>query len=403
MNTKDIITLAFESVLLYRLRSFLSILGITIGVMAIVSGAILGLGSRESIMQQMARSGADMLWFYNKPRATGIPTVEGLVYKPDVSVTGPDLEYIREHCSAVKDLGPYLFVPVTLRHEGKYHTIKAIGMMEPRCTQEIWKIKIAQGRFIDQSDVGSKARVCVIEKSEFSDEIFGGRVPLGEEVLIGEDKYKIVGASEELITAFGYPRRLLMLFPSTSLQETVGIRRYSNVSVAARGIASVSRARYQLEQTLAQRFGPSEFDIGEFAHHVETALEILGLLNIILVGLGVISLSVGGVGIMNVMLAMVTEQTREIGIAKAVGASRGSVLLLFIIESTILTFFGGLVGVLLGILTSRLVTAALGMPFIVPPWAIILGFSLSLGVGVISGSYPAKRAAELDPIVALRM
>jgi len=403
MKTKDIITLAFESVLLYRFRSFLSILGITIGVMAIVSGAILGLGSRESIMQQMARSGADLLWFYNKPKAAGFPTVESLIYKPDVSITEPDLAYIREHCSAVRDLGPYLFVPVTLWHEGKYYTIKAIGMMEPRSSREIFKIKTIQGRFIERFDVESKAKVCVIEKTDFSDEIFGKRIPIGEEVLIGEDKYKIVGVTEELITAFGYPRRLLVLFPSTSLQETVGSRRYSNVSVAASGIASVSRARYQLEQALAQRFGPSKFDIGEFERHVETALEILGLLNIILVGLGIISLSVGGVGIMNVMLAMVTEQTREIGIAKAVGASRGSVLFLFIIESTILSLFGGAAGVLLGILASKLVTMALRMPFIVPSWAVILGFSLSLGVGIVSGSYPAKRAAELDPIVALRM
>lgn len=403
MKIKDIIKLAFETVLLYRFRSFLSILGITIGVMAIVSGAILGLGSRESIMQQMARSGADMLWFHTKPKAAGLPTVGGLAYKPDVSITEADLEYIKKQCSAVKDMGPYLFGPVTLRYGGKYYTIKAIGMMLPRNTREIWKIKTTRGRFIDERDVESKARVCVIEETDFSDEIFGRNIPIGGEILIGGDKYKIVGSSEKLITAFGYPRRLIALFPSTSLQETVGSRKYSNVSVAAKGIMSVPQAKFQLQQALAQRFGPSEFNIGEFAQHVQTALEILDLLNIILIGLGIISLSVGGVGIMNVMLAMVTEQTREIGIAKAIGASRGAVLFLFIIESTILTLFGGMAGVLLGISVSKLVTVALSMPFIVPSWVIILGFSLALGVGIISGSYPAKRAAELDPIVALRM
>jgi putative ABC transport system permease protein len=403
MKIRDIITLAFESVFLYKFRSFLSILGITIGVMAIVSGAILGLGSRESIMEQMALSGADILWFYNKPEAAGLPGVKSLIYEPDVSITEADLEYIKEQCSTVKVMGPYLFAPVTLFYGGKYHTIKAIGMMAPGRSREIWRIQTKKGRFIDARDVESKARVCVIEETGFSEEIFGGKIPIGEQVLIGNEKYKIVGASAKLILRFGYPERLVVLFPSTSLQETVGVRNYSNVVVSAKGIASVPQARVQLQQALAQRFGPSEFDIDEFAQHVQTALEILALLNVVLVGLGIISLSVGGVGIMNVMLAMVTEQTREIGISKAIGASRGAVLFLFIIESTVLTVFGGIMGVFLGILVSRLVTAALSMPFMVPSWAIILGFTLSLGVGIISGTYPAKRAAELDPIVALRM
>ncbi|MEE8638667.1 MAG: FtsX-like permease family protein, partial [Candidatus Margulisiibacteriota bacterium] len=200
-----------------------------------------------------------------------------------------------------------------------------------------------------------------------------------------------------------YPRRLIALFPSTSLQETVGSRKYSNVSVAAKGIMSVPQAKFQLQQALAQRFGPSEFNIGEFAQHVQTALEILDLLNIILIGLGIISLSVGGVGIMNVMMTMVTEQTREIGIAKAIGANKGAILFLFLTESTILTLTGGVLGILFGLGASKLVTMAVGIPFIIPIWVIFLGFFLSIIVGIISGSYPAKRAAELDPAVTLRV
>ena len=403
MKIKDIITLAFETVLLYRFRSFLSILGITIGVMAIVSGAILGLGSRESIMQQMARSGADMLWFHTRAEERGIPTADSLVYKADVSITGEDIDYIKKQCSLISEVGPYLYSAAVLWYENEYHTIKALGLMSPFASMKSLRIETSRGRFINENDVKSKARVCVVEESDFSRKIFGRAIPVGRQILIGEDKYRIVGSAEKMVTAFGYPERLIVLFPSTSLQETVGSRRYSNVIVMADEIAAVPQAREQLRQALAQRFGPSKFNIAEYAHHVQTAMEILSLLNIILVGLGIISLSVGGVGIMNVMMAMVTEQTREIGIAKAVGASRGSVLFLFIIESSILTVFGGITGVLLGILASRLVTAALSMPFIVPAWAIMMGFSLSLGVGIISGTFPAKRAAELDPIVALRM
>jgi putative ABC transport system permease protein len=278
-----------------------------------------------------------------------------------------------------------------------------MGLMSPASTVKIWSIRTARGRFIDDHDVKSRAKVCVIEKTYFSNEIFKGRIPVGKHILMGGEKYKIVGSIEKLLSPFGYPERLIILFPSTSLQETIGNRKYSNVGVTAKQIVDVPRARVQLRQAVLQRFGKSfRFSIGEFTQHVRAALEILAQLNIILIGLGMISMSVGGVGIMNVMLAMVTEQTREIGIAKAIGAKRGAILLLFLAESTILTLFGGIAGILLGILISKLATLALEMPFIVPSWAIVLGFSLSLGVGIISGSYPAKRAAELDPLEALR-
>jgi putative ABC transport system permease protein len=127
------------------------------------------------------------------------------------------------------------------------------------------------------------------------------------------------------------------------------------------------------------------------------------MLTIIIIGIAIISLSVGGVGIMNVMMTMVTEQTREIGIAKAIGANKNAILFLFLAESIILTMTGGTLGILLGLGASKLVTVAVGIPYIIPPWVIVLGFFLSVVVGVISGSYPAKRAAELDPVETLRV
>lgn len=403
MKIKDIIRLAFDSVFLYKFRSFLSILGITIGVAAVISGIILGIGNRELIMEKLARGGADALWFYKKTEAKGFPKPGQLSYQADLSITKEDVEYIKKQCSLIKDITPYLLSPAVLRYGGKYHTIKAVGFLFPKQAQPLFGMKMAEGRAISALDVHSKARVCVIEKTRFAYEAFKGNIPLGEYVMIGEDKYKIIGTTEKLRFVFGYPERLIAIFPSTSLQEAVGTKKYSAVEVSVRNVSDVPKVLLQLKRALAQRFGyPLKFHISTFSHIVQTTLEIINLMTTLIIGIAIISLSVAGVGIMNVMMTMVTEQTREIGIAKAIGAKKRAILFLFIAESTILTSFGGILGILLALGSSKLVSILLGIPLVVPVWVILLGFSLSIGVGVVSGAIPAKRAAELDPAITLR-
>jgi putative ABC transport system permease protein len=348
------------------------------------------------------------MFFYIKPEGKSSPEIESLSYKPEMSVTEADLEYIKRQCPTVKDITAYLFAAVPLRYGGRYHTIKALGLLSPSAARGIWRVESLRGRYLSDLDVETKANVCVIEESKFSRDIFGGRIPVGKTMLIGKDKYKIVGTVKRLVFAFGYPRKLVAILPSSSLQETTGIRKYSAVELAVKNVADVPVARSQLEQAILQRFGyPSEFRtefrISGYAKFVETALAIGNMLTIIIIGIAIISLSVGGVGIMNVMMTMVTEQTREIGIAKAIGANKNAILFLFLAESIILTMTGGTLGILLGLGASKLVTVAVGIPYIIPPWVIVLGFFLSVVVGVISGSYPAKRAAELDPVETLRV
>lgn len=396
--------MAFDSVFLSRGRSFLAVLGITIGVAAVIAGVILGVGNRETIMEKLARGGADVMFFYIKPEGKATPDMESLSYKPEMSITEADLQYIKKQCPTIKDITPYLFVAAPLRYGGRYHTIKALGLLSPHAAREIWRVDPSRGRYLSDLDVKTKAKVCVIEESKFSREIFGGEVPVGKVVLIGKDKYKIVGTTKRLVFAFGYPRKLIALFPSASLQETVGIRKFSSVEIAVKNVVDVPETRLQLKQAILQRFGyPSEFYVSEWSEFVETALAVGNMLTIIIIGVAIISLSVGGVGIMNVMMTMVTEQTHEIGIAKAIGANKNAILFLFLTESVILTLTGGALGILLGLGSSKLVTMAVGIPFIIPFWVILLGFFLSVAVGVISGSYPARRAAELDPAVTLRV
>jgi putative ABC transport system permease protein len=275
--------------------------------------------------------------------------------------------------------------------------------MLPQAAQDMFRIELEEGRFFSDLDVESEAKVCVVERASFSDEIFGPQIPLGAYIKVGKDRFKIIGTTKRLIFRFGYPERMIVLFPSTSLQRALGIRKYSAVELRVKNIEEVPLAHFQLKQALSQRFGfPSDIFVSEYSRYVQTALEIVNLLTILIMGIAVISLSVGGVGIMNVMMTMVVEQTREIGISKALGARNGSVLLLFLTQSTVLTVVGGVAGIIFGLGASKLVSMLVGIPFIVPAWVIILGLALSLGVGIISGSYPAKRASKLDPVEALR-
>ena len=395
--------MAFESLLVNKFRSSLSILGITIGVAAVIAGVILGIGNRALIMQKLSDQGTDVLWFYTKPKSAGFASLENLVYQPDLLITKADMQYIKDQCSAIREGVPLVYVPALLRSEGKFHTIKAIGLMLPDSAKDVFRVKTLKGRFLSDFDVESKAKVCVIEESKFSKEIFRGEIPLGKSIKIGEDKYKIVGSMGEFMFRFSYPARLMVFIPSTTLLETAGIRNYNAVYLRAKSFPDVPKARYQLEQALLQRFGyPSKIFISEYGSYLKTAMDILDLLTFTIIGIAVIALTVGGVGIMNVMMAMVAEQTREIGIAKAIGARNGTILSLFISESVMLTLFGGILGIVLGLGASKLVTSLAGIPLMIPPWAILLGFSLSVVVGVISGSFPAKRAAELDPAITLR-
>ena len=403
MKIRDIIVLAFESLAISKFRSFLSILGITIGVAAVISGVILGVGNRELIMQKLAEQGTDALWFYTKPKSTGFASLENLVYQPDLSITKEDVQYIKNQCSAITEAAPLLYLPSLLYYGGKFHTVKSIGFMLPNSAKDVFRVKTIKGRFLTDFDVEKREKVCVIERSSFSKEIFGGEIPVGQTIKIGWDKYKIVGSVHDFVFSFSYPARLMVFFPATTLQESVGTQNYNVVYLRAKSFPEVPKARYQLQQAIVQRFGyPSKLYISEYGAYLQTALEIVNLLTFIVIGIAVISLSVGGVGIMNVMMTMVTEQTREIGISKAIGAKNGAILYLFIFESVILTLIGGILGILIGLGASKLVTFWVGIPLIVPAWVIILGFSLSFIVGIISGSYPAKRAAELDPAVTLR-
>ncbi len=404
MYFNDYLELSWGSITLNKLRTFLSILGIAIGTAAVLSGIILGIGNRESIMQKLGGFGVNNLWFYTNVEEKGIqPEQMTLTYRP-LSITREDVDFIRRNVSTISEVAPFLISPVFLRGaDGKYHTIKALGLMLPDSSLKIYRIKLLEGRFISDLDQQLKEKVCVIERSRFSDEIFGVGDPIGKYLEIGQTRFRVIGLVNTLIYSFGYPELLIAFFPASSLQEVVGTKDFSAVNVLVKNIPDVPRAADQLKKALIKRFGlPSKFVITEYSGYVNTALDILNTLTFSIIGIAIISLTVGGIGIMNIIFDAVAERTREIGVIKALGARKREVLFLFLIESIVLAVIGGALGVILSVTVTKTAICLAGLPCIVPLWAVVLSFSLSVLIGIASGSYPARRAAELDPVEALR-
>jgi putative ABC transport system permease protein len=403
MYIRDTLSLAFESLTINKLRSFLTILGITIGTAAILSGITLGIGNRNALIQKLAGLGLNQIWFYVKIEEKGIPFAPGeLTYRP-LSFTEEDVSYVKRECPDIVAVCPILITPVLLRYGGESNTIKATGWMRPSDGHQIYKPKLIAGKFFSDLDQKQRERVCVIEESDFSREIFNGDFPVGKYIDINHSRFKVVGLISKLIWAFGYPERQLIIFPASSLQEVTGIQGFSEVENQVNLVTNVPRTTGILRESLAKRFGNSpSFTVNDWAAGIKVEFEALDIITFSLICLAFISLAVSGIGIMNIMSASVIERTREVGVIKAIGARNKEVLFLFLIEALFLSVVGGSMGVYLSLFITKLISVFIGFEYSVSFWSIALCFLLSNVIGITSGIVPARRAARLEPAEALR-
>jgi len=403
MRYDDLIGLAFESVMMTRFRSLLSVLGVTIGVAAVVSGIILGVGSRALVIDKLAEGGADWMWAFPRGEIRKDKLLVEPSLPPPIKVTAEDMEYIKKQGTTIKDVCAYNVRQMIFCYKGERHPMKALVMTPVLAGKDIYRMEVVRGRFLTEQEGASNSRVCVVEQSEQAASIFGDEIPVGDTISVGNDDFKIVGSIKRTGLHLGRPNLTIIILPYPAMREVAGIRDYDLIEISIKELSDVNKARFQFQQVLGRIYGwPLKLDIREYSRLIDSGLDVINLVTSLIIGIAVISLTVGGVGIMNVMMALVVEQTREIGIAKAIGARKNSILLLFLAEATILSLFGGVLGVLIGMGTTKVVTLLLGIPFMAPFWVILLGLFLSLAVGVVSGTYPAKRAAELDPVVTLR-
>lgn len=382
---------------LNKLRSLLTILGVVIGIVAIIVVIGLGEGNRRLIMKKMEEMGTDLLWVsidvdfdrYGRGRP----------YQ-DISFSEDDIKAICKRCSNVKAVAPIINDQGRFRYLTREKPLSLLGTTSSYLS--IQHLKLIKGRFLSDFDTKDSHRVCVLEDSTSIREFFGLSNPVGKEVMIDRRRFKVVGLVEEK-KARGESSRGRIYLPISTLNRFRGIN--SQVIYAqAISPSSVERASAQMRKVLSGRYQdkPVEFAIHSLIEALKSAKQINKTTTLAIAGIAAISLLVGGIGIANIMLVSVTERTKEIGLRRALGASKRDILFLFLTEATSLSLTGGILGLLSGVVVIIFAAPLFRVPVAIPFWAPLIGLLFSACTGILSGIHPARRASNLHPIEALR-
>lgn len=405
----EIFQMAFDSLRANKLRSFLTLLGIVIGVMTVIGMVSIIQGLNKSILSDLESVGSDIIGItkYEPGIQTGNRSEEERQRK---DLTFDDALAIEEECSLVKAVAVSLVAAIFEEIPIKYQNIKAqdafiLGMNE-KWPQVLSIYTPVKGRFITESDVNHRAKVCVLG-AELNETLFPHSEAVGKEIRIGAEKFLVVGVLEKRGSMFGQSRDNLVGIPITALMKHFPYN-LENLDI----IATPTKHGY-LEETIEQMinvmrrrrkvpFGkPNDFAIYTQDTLVDLYNQLTGAAYIVMIVISSIGLLVGGIGVMNIMLVSVKERTREIGIRKAIGARSSDILKQFLIEAIFLTGTGGVIGILIGFAIAFIVKSVTPLPASVTLWSIFLGFFVSVSVGLFFGIFPAQKAAHVDPIICL--
>lgn len=402
MNFLENIQIALGGLTANKLRSALTMLGIIIGVLAVILGTAIGQGSRQQVLERIQSLGSNAITVFAGSNRQG-PVSGGA--GTSVALTLDDVEAIRKNCPTVVNAAPQVQRSAQVKY-GNKNTSTSIVCTTPAFLP-IRGFSVAAGRFFTEAEVRGRRKVCVVGKTT-ADTLFEGSTPIGKSLRIKGINFRIVGLLASKGSAlFGDPDDQIVIPISTGMKQVFGVDSLSNIYAQTAKAEEATRAADEITAALRKTHKLSANQEPDF--NVRTQQEFMQIqdqssqtLTFLLTGIAAVALLVGGIGIMNIMLVSVTERTREIGIRKAVGARNGDILLQFLIEAMTLSVFGGLIGIGGGFLTCSLITSMFGWPTVIMPMWVILAFSSSAVIGIFFGIYPAFKAAQLDPIEALR-
>ena len=407
MNSIEAIRIALQSLWANKLRSVLTLLGVVIGVAAVIAVVTFVEGINTYVAEKIFNLGADVFIIFKvSPALTNVDHYLEAEKRKDLSME--DYQTVRDACrhcvyagAAVRNNSGHV------KYAEQSITDTTVQGITPSMAP-IYDTDLTAGRMLNETDLNNKSLVIVVG-TDIVEHLMTGSDPLGKEVRLDGWTYQVIGVGKKKGKTMGQSQDNYVMIPITAYLKQYGMHN-QNIRISGKAASAGPPLNVAIDEARAAlRASRHDRPEAEDSFDIETNASLLGVwadfsstFFVATIGIACISLVVGGIVIMNIMLVSVTERTREIGIRKALGARRGDVLLQFLIEAVTLAVMGGAFGVLLGVTIAETITLLIGMPSAIKLWAVAAGLIVAASVGVFFGVYPARKAAKLDPIVALR-
>jgi putative ABC transport system permease protein len=404
MNILNLIRIAFKALLRNKLRAFLTMLGIIIGVAAVIAMVAIGQGSKESIQSQLSSMGSNMISILPASNVSGGAKLGGASVQ---NLTIDDVKALEKQAVNISAISP-VASSSGQSINGALNWPTTIQGVSPGFL-DIRQWSLVDGVPFTDEDVRASAKVCLIGQTVVNNLFPNGDSPVGKIIRFNNIPFQVIGVlSPKGQSSFGQDQDDIILAPYTTVQKRILASIYFRMiyasatseaatDAATAEITSIIRKRHRLRDT-----DEDDFQVRTMAELISTLSSTSNLLTILLTAIAGISLVIGGIGIMNIMYVSVTERTREIGLRMAIGARGIDILMQFLIEAIMISVTGGIIGVLLGVTSATLITYFLHWPTLISESSIVLSFVVCALTGVFFGYYPAQKASRLDPIEALR-
>lgn len=404
MNTINLLKIAIRALANNKLRGFLTMLGIIIGVASVITMLAIGQGSKKSIQAEISEMGSNMIMVHPggdmvggvRQDASSMETLKLKDYEDIINET----RYVAAVSASVNSSGQAIY--------GSNNAPTTVYGISPDY-MEIRRYKVEEGEMFTEKDVTTAAKVCVIGKTIVDNLFTNGENPVGKIIRFQKIPFRVIGVLESKgYNTMGMDQDDLILAPYTTVQKRLlAITHLQEIVCSALQEQYTEQAMDEISEILRRNHKLKQGDDDDFTIRSQQELSNMltnttDMLTVLLAAVAGISLLVGGIGIMNIMYVSVTERTREIGLRMSIGAKGIDILAQFLIESILISVTGGLIGVLLGVGSALLVNQVAHFPIYIQPWSVILSFAVCTVTGVFFGWYPAKKAADLDPIEAIR-
>jgi ABC-type antimicrobial peptide transport system permease subunit len=396
----ETLKLAVQAIRRNALRSFLTLLGIVIGVSAVIAMVTIGTGTTEKVKEEMAKLGSNMLFV--RPGQWG-PGRSSAKARP---FDARDIVELRAQLRGVKAVAPLAQQSVSVVYGSESRTVGTIGTDASYIVTQDWNL--AQGRNFLNTETRSGRAACIIGET-VHEKLFGSTDAIGKRIRVSNVSCEVIGIlAEKGESGFGTDRDDVVLMPLRTYHRRIaGDTDINRINISAHDGVDTAKVQSDIERLLRERRGitareEDDFRVADMKQIADTQTATTGVLTMLLGAVAGVSLLVGGIGIMNIMLVSVTERTREIGIRLAVGAQESQVLMQFLVEAVVLSLFGGTVGVVLGLALAAVASIGMSIPLVLDPRIVVIAFAFSALIGIVFGYFPARRAAQLNPIDALR-